>query len=458
MIRELLKRAGEGEPLWLPMLREEFSHTVGARKTVVRLKGDDGFVCDREICFPPAVDSDERAFLLRYAAANVYNLLSAYSAREVILFCDRETEGLLADLPGLFDAKSGYGKVKNIAQRIFGSFSVSFIPIERYCPPKTQDGAVKTDLGTTLRTLCAAADGKCCVGADVGGSDIKLAVSTYGKLLYTKEYDWNPSLSPTAEGVIEPNMGLIKEARERIREQGGELDAVGISFPDIVIGDRIVGGETPKTKGMRDNPAIDYEREFGKIRDLKERVLSLCAPGGTVHLTNDGNMAAFTAAMELAAGGRDELIREGVVAHSLGTDLGTGWLRADGTIPEFPLELYDLLLDLGDERSAALPPEDFRSTRNENSGMNGVRRYLGQAAAYRLAWKRDPSMLDGFVSQDGGILYIPTSPVDLRKPCLEHLMVLATEGREEAEEVFREIGENLSVVTKEMNWIFGMTP
>ena len=225
-----------------------------------------------------------------------------------------------------------------------------------------------------------------------------------------------------------------------------------------MIDDRIVGGETPKTKGMRDNPTIDYEKEFARMRELKTLVLPLCTPGGVVRLTNDGNMAAFTAAVELAAGGDDAQIRDGIIAHSLGTDLGTGWLKADGSIPAFPLEMYDLLLDLGDLPSAALPPEDLRSTRNENSGMNGVRRYLGQAAAYRLAWKLDPSMLDGFVRQDGDLLVVPTAPADLRKPCLEQLIKLASSGKPESEEIFRQIGRNLSVVAREMDWIFGRTP
>jgi hypothetical protein len=209
---------------------------------------------------------------------------------------------------------------------------------------------------------------------------------------------------------------------------------------------------------MRENRSRDYEHEFARLTDLKNLILPLCAPGAKVRLTNDGNMAAFTAAVELAAGGEEDRIRNGVIAHSLGTDLGTGWLQADGTIPSFPLELYDLLLDLGDYPSAALPPEDLRSTRNENSGMNGVRRYLGQAAAYRLAWKLDPGLLDGFTARSGKDLVVPTEPADLRKPCLERLMDLAAHGDPKAEQVFREIGKNLSVVMREMNWLFGATP
>ena len=293
---------------------------------------------------------------------------------------------------------------------------------------------------------------------DVGGSDIKLAVSLNGRLLYTEEYDWNPSASTTAEGILAPILGLVETARGQIERAGGTLDAVGISFPDIVIGDEIVGGETPKTKGLRENPALEYESEFARLRGLKDAVLRLCSPGASVHLANDGSIAAFTAAVELAASGEDEQIRGGVLAHSLGTDLGTGWLKADGTIPPLPLEMYDLLLDLGDFPSASLPPEDLRSTCNENSGMPGVRRYLGQAAAYRLAWAQDPELLDGFACLSDGLLTIPTAPEDLRKSCLAHLMELATSGKPEAEEVFHQIGRNLAVVAREMAWLFGETP
>ena len=458
MIKELIRSAENGKSLWLPDLRMCFERSGGAGKAVVRLVGGEDFIRDYELHFPPFEDEEEKRFLLRFAAANVYNILSAFSGREVRIFCDEETRQLLAELPSLFEAPDGLGKVRNIARRIHGDFRISFAPLSDYRPICEKKEKKDDDLTDRLLSLCAAAKKTCCVGVDIGGSDIKLAASAHGKLIWTSEYDWNPASSPTAEGIIEPILALTAQAKDHILREGGELEAVGISFPDIVIGDRIVGGETPKTKGMRENASLDYEREFSKLRELGQLVLPLCAPGGKVHLTNDGNMAAFTAAVELAAGGEEDRIRGGVIAHSLGTDLGTGWLRSDGTIPAYPLEMYDLLLDLGDFPSAALPPEDLRSTRNENSGMNGVRRYLGQAAAYRLGWKLDPGMLDGFVYRSDELLYVPTEPEDLRKPCLEHLMRLATEGRAEAEEIFREIGRNLSVVTREMNWLFGRTP
>ena len=458
MVNEMIQKAERGDSLWLPDLRRDFENCSGADRAALRLLASDGSARDYSLYFPPYRNEDERSFLLRYAASNVYNILSAFSGSEVRIFCGEKLQSLLSSLPELFDVPDGLGKVRNIARRIHGSFRFRFAPLSSYRPLPAEESASAEDLSGKLRDHCSEAMQKSCVGVDVGGSDIKVAASVRGRLIWTKEFDWNPSSSPTAEGITEPILQLIREASEKIEQEGGQLDAVGISFPDIVIRDRIVGGETPKTKGMRENASIDYEKEFSKLRELKSLVLPLCSKGGRVRLTNDGNMAAYTAAVELVAGGEEEMICDGVIAHSLGTDLGTGWLRSDGTIPVYPLELYDLLLDLGDWSSASLPPEDLRSTRNENSGMNGVRRYLGQAAAYRLAWKLDPALLDGFVERKGDLLFVPTAPADLRKPCLEHLMQLVSQGVPEAEEIFRRIGAHLAVVTREMTWLFGKTP
>jgi hypothetical protein len=78
---------------------------------------------------------------------------------------------------------------------------------------------------------------------------------------------------------------------------------------------------------------------------------------------------------------------------------------------------------------------------------------MGQAAAYRLAWKLEPKLLDGFTTLDEDCLQIASEPQDMRKPCLEALMRAAEEGEPAACEVFREIGQNLAVVSREMVYL-----
>lgn len=458
MLSELLKRAEAGEPLWLPELRAAFAADPGASPLILRLTCPDGARREYALSLPAWGNEAEKDFLRRCLCAHVYNLLSAFSGRELRFFCDGDAAALAAEVPACFARPDGLGKVRSIARRICGELRFSAAPLAEYAPVTEAENVPEADLASSLRSLIGEAAHGGIVGLDVGGSDIKLAAALDGRLLYTKEFDWNPAASNTAGGITQPMLDLLCAARSRMEAAGGQLDAVGLSFPDIVMGDRIVGGETPKTKGMRENPALDYEAEFAKLRELRRDILALCAPGGRCRICNDGSMAAFTAAVELAAGGEDADIRGGVIAHSLGTDLGTGWLLPDGSIPPIPLEMYDLLLDLGSFPAAALPPEDLRSSRNENSGLPGLRRCLGQAAAYRLAWALAPDMLAGFVREENGVLRIPTAPEDLRKRALAHLMALAEAGRPEAEEIFRQIGRNLAVIAREMDWIFGATP
>ena len=117
---------------------------------------------------------------------------------------------------------------------------------------------------------------------DIGGTDIKLVLTQNGQLVGIKEYDWNPASSSTAEGIIGPIRVLIQEA---IGETvpGMLLDGLGISFPDVVIRNRIVGGEGPKTQGMRLH-APDYEAEFEKITALSNHLAPLCVPGAPIRI------------------------------------------------------------------------------------------------------------------------------------------------------------------------------
>ena len=216
-----------------------------------------------------------------------------------------------------------------------------------------------------------------------------------------------------------------------------------------MIRDRIVGGESPKTRGMRENPAIDYETAFARLGSLTELLAPCCREGAAIHMTNDGHIAAFTAAAELAFD-REPDFSGGVIAHTLGTDFGVGYLLGDGHIPEMPVELYDFLLDLGSFPQRRQPPEDLRSTRNENSGLPGARRYLGQAAAFRLAYDADPALLAGFTEERCGVLAIRRQPEDMRKACLAHLMAQAADGNAAAQAVFRQIGQNVGQISREM--------
>ena len=455
--------AEAGKAVWLGDLRASGASVPGAERLMLRLTDCSGVKEDFPLYLPPWQGDRERDFALALLSAVVFNLLSARGGRELRIYYHRGNKALAAltgELENVFqlrqNARCGYGKAVNVSDRISAAlggapFSITEEDIGRYRPlPRTAESAPPVMLHEKLRAAADEAGNSFCCGMDVGGTDVKLAVSRGGRLLMTREFDWNPAQSPTADGLINPLLALLDEALEACG--GDAFDAIGLSFPDVVIRDRILGGETPKTRGLRENPALDYEREFARLGGLREQMLSRCVPGGRVRITNDGNMAAFSAAMELACGGETGL-EGGVLAHTLGTDLGSGWLLPDGSVPELPLEMYDFLVDLGSFPQRRYAPSDLRSVCNENSGLPGARRYLGQAACYRMARELKPSLLDGFTEERDGLLQIQSQPRDLRKPCLEHLMALAEEGVPETEEIFRRIGRHLAQVSREMDFI-----
>lgn len=489
----------EAQAVWIDDVRRAFADDKNARPVYVRLECLDGterrFFCP----VPEWETEEERGLLLDYLKARVFNILSCFSGRALHICLDTgdaELTALARDCLLAFEHVPGLRKACNIAQRLcrglgYPAFGADIEDTKDFVPREPTKGERGSGLGDRLlRAVERSMSGAYC-GIDIGGTDIKLVAALDRRLIAVKEFDWNPAESRRAEEIIYPVLLLArlmraatfadtlpedaaarKKLHTALRKDAGikEMEAVcaayeaagglpqfsgiGVSFPDIVIGGRILGGETPKTMGMRANPDIDYEAEFEKLGDIGAELKALCLPGAEVRIINDGAMAAFSAAAELAH--QDAaLLENGIVAHTLGTDLGTGWLTAKGRIPELPLELYDLMIDLGSAAKKALPPEDLRSVRNENSGLAGMRRYLGQAAAYRLAYELAPGLLEGFVQERGGCVSIKTAPQDMRKPCLEHLMRAAAENDPAAREVFRCIGMNLARLTREMDYLLG---
>ncbi len=462
--RELSSAAAGGGQLWLGELRDKLGEEPSALPLLVRLWTPGGEARDYRIPLAVPASERERALLRYYLRAHLFNLFSACSGRKMRLYLPETAPASLWELAasaleGL--REPGYDKALRVAARLCAAAGAEppgweLLPLSALEPLPEARKALPEPLAPRLRSLAEAAKTGLRCGMDVGGTDVKLVLVRDGELLLAEEYDWDPSRFQRAEELIVPLLDLLQRGLERACPGEKALpDSLGLSFPDVVIRDRILGGETPKTRGMREHDPEHYEDELRKLALLKERLEGLCRPGVRLRALNDGNMAAFTAALELACAGRDEAVKRGVFAHSLGTDLGSGWLGADGRVPELPLELYDLLIDLGSPSQAALPAEDLRSTRNENSGLPGARRYLGQAAAFRLAWVLDPALLEGFTEERDGLLRLKSEPEDLRKPCLEHLMRQAEAGNGAAEEIFRRIGEHLGWISREIDWLLG---
>lgn len=508
MLSAFLNQAQADQPVYITDVRKAFQ-TEGTRPFHIHVTLYDDTVRCFPLCLPVVSNRDEAEFVRSYIHATLYNILSSLGALRIDLYldpADADAVDMAQNLDAVFQTqlpktqRSGYGKCLNVNERtIFAltqgkdkfAFRILNIADEPQIAAQTDTVAAEP----VFSKLPAMTQNRMVLGMDIGGTDIKLAVSIDGKLAICKEFDWFPASFATAEQLIDPILLLTRllRAAGTLWAKGGKLDevslsktasleemergaaameqaagqlrnfdAIGLCFPDVVIRNQIVGGETYKTRGMRENTALDYEAQFAKITNLCDLLKAYVTPDGAVMNTNDGPMAAFTAAVEQAAAGAD--VSRGFFAHTLGTELGTGWVRPDGSIPEIPLEVYNFIIDLGSFPQKQYDANDVRSINNFNTLLPGtLQKYTCQSGVFRLAVRNLPqqdaavyeqAFAKGLFLRQGDKLVVPTEPKDMRKPCLEFFMAMAADPAHEAcAEIFRQIGEYLAVTWSETEYI-----
>lgn len=511
MLNDFLQLAEQDRPVYLTDVRSAFQAS-GTQPFSLHVTLYDGSVKRFPLMLPKTGSDTEAAFVASYVYATVYNILSSLGAKKIDVYlnpADRQAEALADTLSDTFQTalpkteRTGYGKCLNVNERILSVFAAEgerfgFNVFDIAGEPEVTESAPTSAVQGIFEKLPAFAEGRMLLGMDIGGTDIKLVASVDGKLAVCKEFDWFPAQYPTAREIIDPMLLLTRLMRaaaslcaagkadqldqsalgkhataeemlrgtEAMETAAGDalrsFDAIGLCFPDVVIRNRIVGGETYKTRGLRENKDLDYEAQFAQITNLNDELAAYVTENGVVMNTNDGPMAAFTAAVEQAAEGGD--VSLGFFAHTLGTELGTGWVRPDGTIPEIPLEVYNFIIDLGSFRQKQYDSGDVRSINNFNTGLPGtLQKYASQSGVFRLAAKYLPdqapavfqeALEQGVLAWDGDRLIVPTEPKDMRKPCLEFFMNKAAEpGQDACAAIFREIGEYMAVTWQETDYI-----
>ncbi len=507
MINVFLEKARQGESVYLHEVRAAFAGCGHAIECVVELTT--GGQKRYRVALPAAHDLQELSFVKEYLYATIYNLISVLGGTCMALYVqpgDGYAASLCAALDEVFQTdkargvRTGYGKCLNVTDRMnaaMGKAPFYFVIKQEDCPARTYPEAPVPGALSQFEQAVRSAESALICGMDIGGTDIKIVGVKDGRIAAFREYDWNPSVMKDVNSLIQPILLLVRATRAalslpdtvranelrgimldknisdksmRAAMEAAEaefgtpvlLDGIGVCFPDVVVDDKIVGGETLKTRGIREH-SPDYEAEFSRLTALKQLLQAHCRQGGAAHLSNDGSLAAYTAAVELAHSERADEVSEGVFAHTLGTELGTGWIDETGEIPQIPLEAYNCIIDLGNYPARAYEPLDVRSINNFNTSLPGtLQKYASQSGAYRLALQyfqgaapaRYRELFDqGYLEERNGGVYVTASPRDMRKPLLEHIMTLASGGEPAAEKVFRQIGEYLAATYLETEHI-----
>jgi hypothetical protein len=524
-IRDLVDAAASGQPVYISTLRARFA-ALPPSTSFVLTACLDGFEADASVFalrLPrfATLDADERAMTTEFVLAELYNVISTLGGRGIHLDGDGD-DGEVVELTAAFERqfgiglprrqRPGYGRAVNVSERMDEAIAPAGAPsrgsfrVLREAPIATPvergPGGTGSGIAGLSNLATSDLDGTSICGIDIGGTDIKLCLAVDGRIARLLEYDWFPAAFTSVDELMDPVLVLVRllaleaartrgcrnaealaevlapalvqgasmstmqaaaRAGEALLDSPVQLDAIGVCFPDVVVRDKIVGGEVYKTRGMRDHLGDRFEDEFRRLSGLDVALRAFVGPGGVVGIVNDGPMAAFTAAVELGVVDTGA-IRNGVFAHTLGTELGSGWVTEAGTIPDLPLEIYNCIIDLGSYPERLFEPDDVRSVNNFNTRLAGtLQKYASQSGVFRLAAKylpeQDPALFAdllarGLLVQTPAGLRVPTEPHDMRKPLLERLMETVEDGGHPAvDRIFREIGEFMAVAWLESKWL-----
>ena len=233
----------------------------------------------------------------------------------------------------------------------------------------------------------------CRVGFDLGASDRKCAALQDGKVVFSEEVVWNPSVQADPAW----HRAEINDSIRRAAAHLPRVDAIGGSAAGVYIGNRVRMASL-----FRSIPRERFEQEAAPIFDF----IRSDWDGVPFAVVNDGEAAALAASIQLG--------RNGVLGTSFGSSMAGGYVNAAGCIT-------------GRLNELAFVPVD------------------GSASAPRDEWSGDLGCGANYFSQQGVARLAAAAglelPADMPLPrVLTEVQSMAEAGNEAALNIFRSIG------------------
>ena len=233
----------------------------------------------------------------------------------------------------------------------------------------------------------------CRIGFDLGASDRKCAALVDGKVVFSEEVGWNPSVQSDPQYHFDG----IHDSLQRAAAKLPRVDAIGGSAAGVYVANQVRVGSLYR--------AVPQDLFDTRIRPL---FFDLQAAWGGIpfDVVNDGEVTALAGSMAL-----DD---NAVLGIAMGSSLAAGFVTPQGAITTWLNEL-------------AFVPVDYREDApvDEWSGDGGVgAQYFSQQAVGRLL---GPAAID--------------LPADMPLPVkLEHVQKLAAAGDARALKIYETIG------------------
>jgi hypothetical protein len=388
-------------PLAVTALAREYHQLAasapGSVNTVTVVAEVDG---QKRILNIPVAKGESPDVVLEYLKASIFNVFVVTGPAAIQIYGPAELAApITAVREALLNTPKGYSVVLDVLKSLHNIPAAQTYPIEVLIgqPVPAVPPVEPVVAGEALRAKLASIQSiqGLAVGFDVGGTDAKIVImdETSTQPILTKVYEWEtkpadltdasefPQVfvkliefavaaasvlkSPGNDGLKGKAQQLLKNPEAKLAELNAFIEeakktvtvqapaSVGISFPDVIANNEVLGGMTSKTAALRKKydpqgrDSAGYRQEFNAyIKPLAARVseglqstFGLKAPVPT-GITNDGNVGSLWAAA---------LLQQGSIFNIAGgTSLGGGYVAANGSFPTRLYELGYLVAFIGD--------------------------------------------------------------------------------------------------------------
>ena len=233
----------------------------------------------------------------------------------------------------------------------------------------------------------------CRVGFDLGASDRKCAAMQDGKVVFSEEVVWNPSMQADPAW----HRAGINDSIRRAAAHLPRVDAIGGSAAGVYINNRVRMASL-----FRSVPAERFEQEAAPVFELVKSDWN----GVPFEVVNDGEAAALAASVQLG--------QNSILGVSFGSSMAGGYVNPAGCITGRLNELAFVPVD----GSPSAPRDEWSG--DYGCGVN----YFSQQGVARLA-------------ASAGLEF----PADMPLPqVLLEVQAMAEQGDERALSIFRSIG------------------
>jgi len=198
---------------------------------------------------------------------------------------------------------------------------------------------------------------------DLGKSDIKTVVIQDGKVLDSKETEWDVT-NPDPDYHFKAILDAMRGSLERAKMTGKDVQAIGGSATGTV-------GANNEATWCDIFPNVPPDVYKAKVVDIFQRIAKEIAGDVPLKVINDGEVTALAAFQKIQEGN--------IMGISMGSSEGGGYANKDGNLLGWINELCYMRLDM----NPRAPTDPW--TKGAHTGLSHL--YLGQRGATKLAPK-----------------------------------------------------------------------